>query len=367
MLCAVVLACASGCTPGRPAAPAASGRSDTPTAVGATDGDFCKVELPATWKQALTDGKVAHQKGEALQIVTAAEDGTLFVDAFAAGTRSVQRIRGGERTTVMRLADEDAQVFDATFDGRWLVFSVQDEPTLDSTFGYYAWDSSGATPAHRIGQSTTKGGPWPNPVLLDGRAFWTISISESASQLHMTDLASGADKVIREGIPNTPFRFGDLVAWNEMDPRYDAMTLVAATPATGAVVALPAELRTPVARPATFNGDQQTVVWAANQNRLRVWRKGAPEPVTVIAHPPAGTRVEWPSITGDHVGWDNGDAMLLGDLRTRSYTQVTPTAGSLVARNGVVIVGYAPTGKDRHPVREWTVVKTSALPQLPAC
>lgn len=366
LLSAIVLLHVSACTSGAAATPAAPRRSDAPTPSAPATAGFCKVDLPAGWRQALTAGRVERRDDEALQIVAAA-GGTLFADSFLDGARSVVRIRGGERTTVLRLADEDAQVSDAAFDGRWLVFSVQEQPGAGGAAGFYAWDSTAGRPAHSIGRSSADGGPAPGVVLLHGHAFWTAAVSGTASRLHMTDLATGRDSVLRDGTPGGPFRFGDLVGWTETDPRDGGVLLAAADAGTGAAVPLPPELAGPVALPAVVNGDEQSFVWTAGQRLLRVWRKGAPAPTTVMARPPAGSRVEWPSITGDLVGWDDGDAMLVADLRSRSYTQVTPAAGSVAARDGYLIVGSASADKARHPIHDWAVVRSADLPPLPGC
>src|SRR5262245_17618246 len=129
LLCCVVVglvAGVAGCSaapPGRvPSAPASSGASRSS---GSSAREFCEVALPEAWRSALADGRITHAAGESLVVNAVADDGSsVFADSYHDGVREVVWLRGARRTTVMRLADPDQQVFGAAFDGRWLVFSV---------------------------------------------------------------------------------------------------------------------------------------------------------------------------------------------------------------------------------------------------
>ena len=377
-----LVVCASGCTPptqhrapsalpaSRPAtaSPAGVPSAANPTADVATE--FCRVDLPGTWRTALAAGHLGHKPGEAAVPQAVAPDGrSVFVDSYVDGVRALVWLRpGGQRTTVMRLPDDVHQVTGADFDGRWLAFSVSDEPILDSSWTMYAWDSANGGPARRLGRATVPG-PYAYPVVVSGRAFWAQAVNDHESQLHMADLAAGTQQVIRDGVPGYPFHYGALVVWPEMAPGTDPITLQAADPATGHLVPLPRELSAPLARPAFENGDAGSFVWSDRDlKRLQVWRSGAPAPVTILEQAPPGSYLQWPRLSGTIVTWDNGSAMFVADLRSGSYAQLTEEAGRTLVNGDGLLVSYPPTGaRSMHMVQESTLVRLGDLPPLPGC
>src|SRR5262249_42681368 len=153
-------------------------------------------------------------------------------DSTMPGLRALVWMRGTQRTTVLRLPDDTHQVFGAQFDGRWLVFSVLDQPNLDSTWTMYAWDSSAGGTPRQLARSSVHA-PYAYPLVLAGQAFWTVAVSAGQTQLHMSNLSRGTDRVIRSGVPGYPFRFGPLVVWPEMPPGGEKIELAAASAETG--------------------------------------------------------------------------------------------------------------------------------------
>jgi hypothetical protein len=292
------------------------------------------------------------------------------VDSYLNGIRKLLWLRDGgrQRTTVTTLPDDTHQVTGADFDGRWLTFSVSDEPILDSPWTMYGWDSTTRGPVRTLARSTVPG-PYAYPVVVSGKAFWAQAVNDHESQLHMADLASGTQQVIRDGVPGYPFHYATLVAWPEMAPGTDPITLQTADPASGRLVPLPRELNVPLSRPAFENGDADSFVWADHDlKRLQVWHRGAPTPTTILEQAPSGSYLQWPHLSGNILTWDNGSAMFVADLRSGSYAQLTPEAGrTLVAGDGL-LVSYAATGaRSMHMVQESALVRLHDLPPLPAC
>lgn len=371
--------CVAGCAPAHSrAASPASGRPSVaspgpgPSSPGpSAPAEFCRVDLPAAWRSALAAGHLAHGPAEAAVPQAVAPDGrSVFVDSYVDGVRAVVWLRDGgqHRQTVMRLANDVQQVIGADFDGRWLVFSVSDEPILDSPWTLYAWDSATGGPVRRLGRATVPG-PFAYPVAVSGKAFWTTAVDDHRSLLHLADLATGVQQVVRDGVPGYPFHYGDLVVWPEMAPGTDPITLRAADPATGQPVPLPRELDVPLARPAFENGDAGAFVWSDQDlKRLRVWRRGETGPVTILDRAPIGTYLQWPRVAGDIVSWDDGTAMFAADLRSGAYVQLTPQNGLTLLSAGALLVTYAPTGpKSSHAVLDSTLVPLRDLPPLPGC
>jgi hypothetical protein len=362
------LGCGAG---GRPGARASQPADTPPPSASAAAPDFCKVELPASWQQALTAGRISHQPGEAMSADAIATDGGgLFADSYLSGVRQLVwlRDRGTTRTVVLRFAKADHQVLGAAYDGRWLVFAVVEGPLLSSPWTMYAWDSAtGGTPRALV--HSTVPAPYPHPVLYRGVAYWTEPVSAQRTELHMSDLSTGTDRVIREGTPYAPFLFGSLLVWTETSGDDGAPIQVhVADAATGQPAALPRELGTPLRRPAFVNADADRVVWAARTpTGLWVWRRGAAAPVTILSRTASGQNLQWPQVAGDLVAWDNGVAQFVADLRTGSYAQLTQHGGSTMLAADALLVGYPPAEKGAHPVAEASIVRPSTLPPLPRC
>jgi hypothetical protein len=355
-----------GPAPSSPA-PSTSTASPGPTATAAAR-DFCLVALPTAWRTALSNGRIAHAADESLVIDAVAEDGSsVFGDSYRGGVREVVWLRGDRRSAVMRLPDPDQQVFGVAFDGRWLVFSVWDRPELNTPWTMYAWDSSTGGRPRQLGRATVPG-PYPYPIVYNGRAFWTLPVGAQVAQVHMTDLGTGTDRVIRSGWAGYPFRFGSLVVWPETTAQTTAIKLRAASIRAGDPAGLPTELSEPLSRPLFVNGDADAYVWSTNNlATLRVWRSGTPSPITIITMAPLGQYLQWPQVGGPLVTWDNGTAQYVADLRTGSYAQITPEAGATKLSGDALVVTYAPSGKASHAVLDSTLVRPSRLPALPTC
>jgi hypothetical protein len=369
---------AAGCSSPQAAPPVAiSSAPATPSATTAAGqrlatGGFCLVDLPAPWKQALVSGLIKHQPGESLIVKAVAPDGSLFADSFLDGSRSMVWLHhvGAERRMVMRLSNPEQQVFGAAFDGRWLVFSVFDQPILDSLWTMYAWDSSAGGNVRTISRSV-RPGPFPYPSIYDGKAFWSQAVTAERSELHQFDLKSGIDRVINAGVPGYPFLYGRYVVWPEMVPGNATapIDLQAADAATGQAVDLPPELKVPLARPSFENADANTFVWSTNNlATLKAWHNGDAAPTTIIAQAPSGSAIQWPQVARDLVTWDNGAAQFVADLRSGSYAQVTPEFGSILLAKDAMVVAFASAAPAKqHPVLESASLMPSKLPPLPTC
>lgn len=182
-----LLVCAPGCTPphhrDRLALPILRPAATPPAQSTSAPAEFCRVELPATWRSALATGHLTHQPGEALVVQAIGPDGrSVFGDSYVNGVRSVVWLRDGgrQRTVVMRFRDDTFQLSGVDFDGRWLVFSVWDQPILDTAWTMYAWDSATGGPVRTLRRSTVPG-PYAYPVVISGKAFWAQAVNSQHS------------------------------------------------------------------------------------------------------------------------------------------------------------------------------------------
>jgi hypothetical protein len=333
-------------------------------------GGFCRVGMPASWRRALTAGRLAERAGETLTVHAVGTDGhTAVADSTRGRTRSVVFLHDGTRRTVLRLAHPARdQLYGAAYDGRYLVFSVGHDPANLSAWTLYAWDSwAGGAPEVLARNAVDASGhpvdsPLLYPVVAGGRAAWTAGIADGRDQLHRYDLATGTDEVVRTGHPGTPFLVGGDLVWPE-SPAPDALTrLHAVGLASGRPVTLPAVLAG-IRGPAFIAGGTGTAAWVGPQVRtLRVWRAGWSHPVRVLT----GRNIQWVRVAGPLVTWDNGAAQFAADLRSGSYTRLTTAYGYTVAAGDALAVGYPPSGKTGAAPAP-TVVDADTLPALSGC
>lgn len=373
---------AAGPASGSPSAIPSPSPTGSATAGQAPAANFCQVGLPAQWQQALGSGRLGQAAGSAVVVHAVGPDGrSAVVERDTAAGREVDWVTGtasggGSVRTVMRLAHPATdQLFGAATDGRYLVFSVSHDPSSTSTWTLYSWDSrAGGAPRQLAANATDASGqpvngPMLYPVVHDGVAFWTAGTPAGTTELHRYDLAGGTDSVVRSGHPADPFLLGDLLVWPE-SAAPDALTALHAVAAgTGA----PAELPGPVAAvtgPAFISGGDsagvRTVAWAtADVRSLYAWRAGWAAPVKVLSVP-EGRAIQWVRVAGPLVAWDDGTAQWAADLRTGTYTQLTPKYGYTEAAGDGLGVGYAPDGKAGGAPAP-TVVRATDLPALPRC
>jgi hypothetical protein len=391
---ATLAALAAGCGQGRPdptdasaSGPAGATASPSPTG-SATAGpapaaNFCQVGLPAQWQRALGSGKLGQAAGTEVVVHAVGPDGrSAVVEKDSAAGREVDWVTNAANGAaaavhpVMRLAHPATdQLFGAATDGRYLVFSVSHDPSSTSTWTLYSWDSrAGGAPRQLAANATDASGqpvngPMLYPVVYDGVASWTAGTPAGTTELHRYDLAGGADSVVRSGHPADPFLLGGLLVWPE-SAAPDALTALHAVAAgTGSPAALPGPVAA-VTGPAFISGGDsagvRTVAWAtADVRSLYAWRAGWAAPVKVLSVP-EGRAIQWVRVAGPLVAWDDGTAQWAADLRTGTYTQLTPRYGYTEAAGDGLGVGYAPDGKAGGAPAP-TVVRATDLPALPSC
>lgn len=344
----VLVLALGGCTAPATSTPATSGLP------AAANKQFCKVDLPETWRSALAAGLLTTDPGVGQWVVAASDDATSeFVQVTRSGSRTLDWLSTGGRTTVMTLGVND-EVVESSFDGRWLVFAVGHSPENLSLWSLYVWDSQTRAAPKRIVDNTTDA-PLIRPVAHHGKAAWL----SGDGQLHFYDLASGRDTVVADAHATSVFFTDSWLVWRAGDNANGALRAVDA--AAGTPVTLPAALTGETAMQYVAGGGD-TVVWTKG-NAMMGWRTGWAEPKQLITLKTG--LVEWPHVGGDLVTFGDTAAYFAADIRGGSYTQVTPEAGDARALPGGLIVQYY--SGDKTKPGQPSVVGIAKLPALPTC
>ncbi len=370
---AAVLSCVVACTPASPA--------PEPTPTGPVAGvdptrEACLVPLPESWQAAFAEGMLPREPGEFSVVRLIAPDGSLFVEYTRQGAHHELRwlpATGGPPVVVQRFgsSESDAHVFGASFDGRYLAYSLSwSYQPFDGDWSLYVWDSEqGGEPVHLF--SDNRGRSQLSLVVHDGTVAWlqlTVAADGMSHHLlHLYRVAERRHETVDIGYSSWPARFGSLLLF-EVSPGPDASPpLRAVSLETGR----PAEVPPALAQAAGGRyraASDDTVVWIdSTLAELWVWRTGWEEPWRAISsweH----DYLEWVNVAGDIVTWHSPGAQFALDLRSGSYTRITPDDGSTLAGEPYLGVLFdAVPGNVRRPPSDQTVVDTRTLPPLPAC
>lgn len=390
----VALAGTFGCTPARHPVTGAASTSSTPplTAPSSTsaaqqeptaeapsdpaqaDPWFrCSVPLPAGWKAAQSAGTIPHAAGEVLFVQAVSPDGksAFVLDSVGGPPRLVWvRDHGKTRQTVYKPpSGSQAQPQLADFDGRWLVFSVSLSQDYLGPWDLYAWDTaSGGAPRKIAHDGGSPNAPFLEPAVHDGEATWVQATASGSRQVHLYDLGSGHDRIVKQGDVQPSIFVGDLLVWPERASGSQPPHLAAASARDGSAATLPKAVAALV-DPREITGDGRTWAWIDPGGlTLDAWRSGWDAPV-VVRKAPSGDNIDWPRVAGDLITWTDSNATFAGDLRSHSYTQITAQYGATVTKGDALGVGYPEegTGKGSDKSDINYIVAPSKLPQLPAC
>jgi hypothetical protein len=281
----------------------------------------CRVDLPQSWKDLLSKDSTEAGPHEKVIVVAANEDGgTTLVKTTRNRTTELVLHDHGKRQQVMAVQN-DGQLFDVEFDGRWVTFSTTPGPA-GQTRTTYAWDSRDDGAPVPIGGS--------GAVVHNGKAAWA-----DASGVHVFDLARKKDRIVGPG--EKPVFLGDSVIWLR-DGRFRAEG------------ALPEQLEN--AEPGgAVASDGRTVVWTRGE-KLMGWRDGWPQPreLAGIRSVPRTEGIVFPRVSGDFVSWQS-ESSYVTDVRSGATTHTTEGGywlevhGGALTRQGWRVAGAAPLSK----------------------
>ncbi|MEX2157992.1 MAG: hypothetical protein WEB04_01165 [Dehalococcoidia bacterium] len=338
------------------------------------------MDLPASWRSALAQGKITLPDSDYLYPAAVAAIGgrvfgALYSDAWS-GVVAVDH--QGAVTRVRAFDNPQEDQIQAAFDGRWLVWEESHSLTNWSDWDIRAWDSTSGevfdiASAPRVG-GVPVAGPFVIPVVSQGKAAWVQANASGRGEIHLYNLVTRQDRLLSTGTAVPPILFwGTKLVWAEKDLPGGGGHLAMADAATGEPLIVPEPLAS-LRSIATLAASEDLVAWSEDYFHLSVWRVGEAAPKGIFA---AGREdgVDWLTIAGDIVAWRGLHAPMAADLRTGSVAPLTDGNGFLYT-SGRALVLVKPLGPivkegDEHHRSlthfETDVIDTTKLPPLPGC
>jgi hypothetical protein len=370
---AVVLLGAAACATAPPSAPphmsvGPSTRSTPPVA------EFCEVPLPDSWQAALDAGMLPREEDEQALVKLIATDGSLLIESKVAGRRNELRWHpgGGSDFKVVHdfgPANPQWQALGSSFDGRYLAYSVAHSFSTVTGEALYVWDSQASAEPQLVARNESGAdgpGAVGDPVAYDGFVAWFQVAADDPDQtsLHRYRIDDGSRDVVSTGDGSAAVRMGPWLLWSEGDRA--ERTLRAVSFRSGEPGDLPAPLAAIAGLAFTdADADADTVAWTdADMHELLVWRTDWAEPIVAVR---SEDSLQWVHVAGDLVSWGSTAAQFALDLRSGSYTQITPEFGSQLTGGPYLGVGFAPGRRPGVPFSDQTVMDTRDLPPLPGC
>jgi hypothetical protein len=333
----------------------------------------CLVATPTSWKQAIRKGALARIPGErTLTVAASAGPWARFAVIGDGGRQRLVAMRAGS-TTYKVIASYPAAYQSgagfqgAEFDGRFLVYLVQPYTEDSDVWTLYSYDTRGTGAPRVIGRQQdlqVPAGPFVVPQVRNGLATWVQPLRNGTRQVHVYDLVSHRDRVVRVAHVYRSALVGDLVVWQEA-PAPDAGTVLRAVNArTGRPVALPGPVAA-VRQTGEVVGDGRRWFWlASDYSGIYAWQPGWRSPVLLVG---GSAVVQDLGLAGDLLAYTDEDATFVVDLRTHSRTRVTAQYGVALTSGTTIEVGSPPVdGSKFADLDEW-VVNAAKLPPLPSC
>jgi hypothetical protein len=308
---------------------------------------------------------------------TLAHDGhSFFATVRTPSFSGVARISATSKifTKIKAFPDPNNDQADGAFDGRWLVWTEWHGFDSYNDFTVWAWDSRSGQ-VRKIGQATR--GPdgrfwtsfWRQADVREGIATWVQgSGPDQATQLHVYDLRTGVDRILRSGHPLSPFLLtGQLVVWPEQPFPGAKARMQLAHALTGKVVTAPRALRglrdvfglvTDGRRIAYPNGPYTSLWWARSLRQA---------PTKIVTAKGANHIDNSVQIGGRYIGFGIQPRVFVGDVKTGRYVQISRRGGWTRIDSKSLLVLYATGSKQLDAVAPIAFVPLRELPPMPAC
>ena len=246
LACLLTAGCQHGSSPPGASASAEGNRADSKQA-------WCKANPNDAWKKIL-DGRVValSRRVSLVPLALANDERSFFAEIYSKDYSGVVKIDAlsSRYIRIKRFADPVNYQAAGHFDGRWLVWAEYHSLYDPGDFTVWSWDSRSGR-VSKIGAATRSpsGEFWPSswhaPVAHDGYAAWEQGAgANETGEIHVVDLATGLNRVIRRGHPAGAFFIdGPRVVWPESMKRGELSMMRTADPKTGRLVAAPPALR----------------------------------------------------------------------------------------------------------------------------
>ncbi|MHA6759877.1 hypothetical protein [Streptacidiphilus sp. PAMC 29251] len=332
----------------------------------------CLVATPPAWKQAIAKGALAKFPGErTVTLATSTGPWSRFAVLTDGKRQRLVAVRRGS-TSYRVIASYPAAAQSAAgfalahFDGRFLVYLVETDADGEGRWKLYSYDTQHTAGPRLIGQqqdAQMPAGPFVVPQVSKGLATWIQPLRDGRKQVHVYNLVTRKDRIVRTSHAYRSFFVGSLLVWQEA-PAPDAPTQLRAVVArTGAPAKLPPQVAA-VRGTGEVVGDGKRWLWlAADYSGIYEWQPGWKSPVERVS---GGEEVQWLGLAGDLLTYTDSVATFVVDLRSGARTQVTEEYGVANVDGDSIEVGSLPGGAKAAPLNEWAV-DARRLPPLPHC
>jgi hypothetical protein len=337
-------------------------------------GLFCEVRMPASWKSAITSGKVVAD-GTWSRVEALAPVGNKIVKEVLKDSVAHLEVGspGGKQQIITNIANTQVGGFleNVDFDGRWVVYVLGYSQQVANPWAIYAWDSKSGTPPQKIASSQSDAFLTGDPQVMvqHGKAIWIAgSTTTNAREVHLFDLATLKDQIVGTGNGGSPFFVDNLLVWPETKSPMSAYDIV-----NGHNVELPNSLKA-IQNSGSIAGNQFAWVWTGGSTQKQVWMWrtgwGVKHPLTLprkIFDAGQGSWISGIQLVGNIVTW-TGDATYAADLRSASYVKLTPQYGGSMGKGTRLAIMYnTATVKSQYMSQVSYVLDVGKLPPLPAC
>lgn len=326
-----------------------------------------------SWRKALERHVVPLSREVCLVPLALSGDGkTFFASVFSPGYSGVVLVESGgsDYTPIRAFGDPDNDQAVGSFDGRWLVWYEYHSLSDFSDFSVWSWDSRDGS-VRQIGAASPapEGGFWPSswrkPDARDGFATWTQGVGpDSLTDVHVVDLTSGDDNVVRHGHAGESFLLdGGLVAWAESPKRGALSEFSTVQVRLGHACATPRSLRSLHGAPGLVT-DGSALAFSDPHWRSVCWSPTHETPPRPLFTSPVGRHVgNSLQVAGRYVGFTLSPFTYLADTKTRRYFQIGPGGWLLLDDRSMAMM--IPSGdKAAHGIADVVFVPLSKLPPI---
>jgi hypothetical protein len=239
---------------------------------------WCKAKPDADLNR-LLDGRVVELSRRASLVPLALANGerSFFAEIYSKDYSGVVLVDAlsSRYKKIKRFGDPATDQAAGQFDGRWLVWAEHHSLRSPDDFTVWSWDSHNGR-VRQIGAATRSpsGEFWPGalqaPVAHGGYATWEQGAPTNTGEIHVVNLASGRDRIVRRGDVGGPLLVdGPRVIWPEsMKPgAFTVMRTADAT--TGRMLVTPPALRR--VRGAIWPASNGKSLMYATDNQMSLW------------------------------------------------------------------------------------------------
>jgi len=345
---------------------------------GAKKGIWCVTRPNAAWERVLDGRLVALSRRASIGPLALANDGhSFFAEIYGKEYSGVVEIdaRSSSYIKIKRFSDPVNYQASGDFDGRWLVWaeyhSLYDNL---SDFSVWSWDSRTGR-VRRIGLAKRApgggfwGSSWQAPVAHEGYAAWEQGAGpDSLGEIHVVDLASGHDRIVRRAHVAGPFLIdGPRVIWPESLKRGALSVWKTADARTGRMVVTPPALRKlrGIIWPASngksllYGTDGQMSLWWSPSLEVPAKRVFTSRNYNLLGIP-------FDEAWGRYTSFSIPHKTYLVDTVTGRYVRIYPGGWAIVGSKALVLLTPSKR-KANHAISDVFFLPLTSLPPVPKC